>query len=228
MESNILYGFKCHDCQVFPIVGIRYKCVKCQNFELCEKCEAKNGKNHEHALLKIRNAYQEELFKKKYSLKDCKLRYPVPAKPTFNCVNSSLNFKTVNNNNFINAPIKLLNNGRINWPSPCFFRCQEELSEVKGEKIKIMKSEVEPGKGVDFAVRIDLNNINKTGTYSSVWGLEDENGVAFGPKITIKINDVFKEKLKLKPFYLIKPFDLKISDFKPITTEQLLARKKKL
>ena len=77
-------------------------------------------------------------------------------------------------------------------------------------------------------MKIDLNNISKTGTYSSVWGLEDENGFSFGPKVTIKIKDLFEEKLKLKPFYLIKEFDLKISDYKPITTEKLLARKKKL
>lgn len=228
MESNTQFGIKCHDCQAFPIEGIRYVCVKCQNYNLCEKCEAKNGKNHDHALLKIRNTYQDDLFKKKYNLEDCKLRSSAKAKPTFSCVNSSLNFKTVNNNNYINVPIKLLNNGRTNWPLPCYFRCQEQLSQVKGEKIKIIKSEVEPGKDVEFKVKIDLNNISKTGTYSSVWGLEDENGFSFGPKVTIKIKDIFEEKLKLKPFYLIKEFNLKISDFKPITTEKLLARKKKL
>ena len=228
MESIIHCGIKCHDCQVFPIKGIRYKCVKCQNFYLCEKCEAKNGQNHGHALLKIRNAFQDNLYQEKYDSKDCKLRSPATVKPTFNCVNSTLNFKTVNNNNFITVPIKLLNNGRINWPLPCYFRCQEELSEIKGEKIKIIKSEVKPGKDVEFKVKIDLSNINKTGDYSSVWRLEDGNGVAFGPKVTIKVNDVFQEKLQLKPFYLIKQFDLKLNEFQPTTTEKLLSRKKNL
>ena len=225
MES-IHYGIKCHECQVFPISGIRYKCIKCQNFDLCEKCEAKTGPNHDHPLLKIRNSYQDDLFQQKYNMKDCKLRSPISIKPTFNCVNPSLNFKTVNNNNFISVPIKLLNNGRINWPSPCYFKCQED-SEVKGEKIKIIKSEVQPGKTVDFKVKLELSNINKTGNYTSVWHLEDENGIAFGPKVKIKVNDIFQEKLKLKPFYQIKQLDFKISDFKPITTEEFLAKKKK-
>ena len=226
MDSVIHYGVKCNECQVFPIVGIRYKCLKCENFDLCEQCEGKFGENHYHILLKLRNTYQDELFKNKYNIKEDKLRAPAPKRPTFNCVNSSLNFKTTNNNNFINIPIKLLNNGRINWPMPCYFACQEELSEIKGEKIKIIKSSLEPGEAIDFKVKIDLSNIKKTGEYKSIWCLEDEKGVAFGPKVTIKIKDIFQEKLKLKPYYLIKKLDLGNNEFKPITTEQLLAKKK--
>ena len=74
---------------------------------------------------------------------------------------------------------------------------------------------------------IDLNNINKSGEYISVWCLEDENGVAFGPKVTIKVSDMFQEKLQLKPCYLINKLDKKFTDIKPITTDELLAKKNK-
>jgi hypothetical protein len=228
MDSIIHYGIKCHECQVFPIVGIRYKCLKCENFDLCEQCEGKVGENHGHILLKLRNTYQEELYKNKYNIKDEKLKVPVSRRPTFNCVNPSLNFKTTNNNNFINIPIKLLNTGRVNWPLPCYFACQEQLSEIKGEKIKIIKSTMEPGKDIDLKVKIDLSNIKKTGDYKSIWCLEDEKGVAFGPKVTINIKDIFQEKLKLKPYYLIKKLDMGNKGFKPITTDQLLAKKNNL
>jgi hypothetical protein len=29
---------KCHGCQMLPIVGVRYKCENCFDFDLCEKC----------------------------------------------------------------------------------------------------------------------------------------------------------------------------------------------
>ncbi|CAK57387.1 unnamed protein product (macronuclear) [Paramecium tetraurelia] len=46
----------CDGCEMFPIVGIRYKCAVCQDFDLCEKCEDLG--THEHAMLKIRNPGQ--------------------------------------------------------------------------------------------------------------------------------------------------------------------------
>ena len=40
-----------------PIVGIRYMCSTCNNYDLCQNCEAK-GVHSEHAMLKIRKAGQ--------------------------------------------------------------------------------------------------------------------------------------------------------------------------
>ena len=42
----------CDGCGMKPLVGTRYKCTVCRNFDLCENCEKKN--NHSHPLLKIR------------------------------------------------------------------------------------------------------------------------------------------------------------------------------
>ena len=41
MESLIHSGKKCRICKKFPIVGIRYKCLQCNSFDLCENCEKK-------------------------------------------------------------------------------------------------------------------------------------------------------------------------------------------
>lgn len=46
----------CDECHASPIVGIRYKCVVCPNFDVCESCEAKS--THAHPFLKIRHLRQ--------------------------------------------------------------------------------------------------------------------------------------------------------------------------
>jgi ribosomal protein S12 len=41
----------CDGCGVSPIIGIRYKCIVCKNFDYCEVCEERI--THEHSFIKI-------------------------------------------------------------------------------------------------------------------------------------------------------------------------------
>ncbi len=45
-------GIKCNGCNITPIIGIRYKCVICKDFDYCSSCE--NECVHDHPMLKIR------------------------------------------------------------------------------------------------------------------------------------------------------------------------------
>ena len=47
---------RCDGCQKKPIVGIRYKCAICHDFDFCEECEAQY--THPHPFLKIRSPGQ--------------------------------------------------------------------------------------------------------------------------------------------------------------------------
>ena len=47
-------GICCSGCGECPIVGIRYKCVYCSDFDYCEKCEEEKGYVHSHPLYKLR------------------------------------------------------------------------------------------------------------------------------------------------------------------------------
>ena len=228
MESLIHHGIKCDLCQKFPIVGIRYKCLQCKSYNLCEDCEKKEGMNHGHLLLKLRDNRQINLIGNNNSKKDIKLKSQPNLKPQSKCLNTTMRYKTVNNNNFINIPVKLMNNGKANWPLPCFFTCDEYISKVKGERIKLGKIKGLPGETVEFNLKLDLSSIKKTGDYSSVWSLRDENGTHFGQKYIFVINDTFKEKLELKPLYKIKKiFTLNNNETQPMTTAEYLAKKGK-
>ncbi|KAH8248985.1 hypothetical protein KR032_004926 [Drosophila birchii] len=43
---------ECDGCGLAPIVGFRYKCVQCSNFDLCQRCEAAH-KHPEHLMVRM-------------------------------------------------------------------------------------------------------------------------------------------------------------------------------
>ena len=47
-------GIACSSCGMCPIRGVRYKCVYCDSFDYCEKCEKEKGVVHKHPLYKLR------------------------------------------------------------------------------------------------------------------------------------------------------------------------------
>jgi hypothetical protein len=44
-------NYYCDGCNAHPIVGPRFKCIVCHDFDYCDKCEA--SKPHDHAFIKI-------------------------------------------------------------------------------------------------------------------------------------------------------------------------------
>lgn len=38
-NNNVHFGTSCNGCQKNPIVGDRYKCLECQDFDFCSNCE---------------------------------------------------------------------------------------------------------------------------------------------------------------------------------------------
>ena len=49
-------GYTCCECEASPIIGVRYKCTKRQDFNICENCEATLGPKSEFSYIKIRQA----------------------------------------------------------------------------------------------------------------------------------------------------------------------------
>ena len=54
---------KCSECDISPIEGIKYQCLKCKSYELCSICEKKLGEKHGHPLLKLRKTEYMEIYK---------------------------------------------------------------------------------------------------------------------------------------------------------------------
>ena len=47
-------GCICNGCGEFPIVGIRYKCVNCKDFDYCQSCYQEKKYIHDHPFYKLR------------------------------------------------------------------------------------------------------------------------------------------------------------------------------
>jgi len=54
-NKSVHNGIKCKRCFLEPIIGYRYKCSICKNYNLCQKCEEKNeiSEEHPHYFIKI-------------------------------------------------------------------------------------------------------------------------------------------------------------------------------
>ena len=46
-------GVRCEGCGLEPLVGWRFKCSICDDYNLCENCEESIGCKHSHPLIKI-------------------------------------------------------------------------------------------------------------------------------------------------------------------------------
>jgi len=54
MPTVVHTNVRCDSCGANPIVGIRYKCGNCADFDLCSICEAYDQHDNTHVFLKIR------------------------------------------------------------------------------------------------------------------------------------------------------------------------------
>ncbi|XP_067620226.1 protein ref(2)P isoform X2 [Eurosta solidaginis] len=45
---------ECDECGLNPLVGFRYKCIQCPDFDLCQRCESKH-KHPEHMMIRMPN-----------------------------------------------------------------------------------------------------------------------------------------------------------------------------
>ena len=64
-QGNLHEGFYCDGCDASPIQGLRYRCMECHDYDLCETCNAKGNSLHSnlHAMLCIPKALGPEPIK---------------------------------------------------------------------------------------------------------------------------------------------------------------------
>jgi len=148
------------------IIGNRYKCSVCPEYNLCENCE--ENATHEHPFLKIKNpvgTYKESSTAKKEE----------PVIPKF-CVEfikevSTIPSKASLRDIVIYKTIVIKNNGTQEWPKNSFL---VSTCEIKGLKTRLYN--LAPGK--EMTAILTIENPGKGGKHDATWAVMfvDEQG----------------------------------------------------
>ena len=56
----------CDGCGMLPIEGWRYKCAICDDYSLCENCEERIGRKHDHPFIKLTYSFMLRQFNDNY------------------------------------------------------------------------------------------------------------------------------------------------------------------
>lgn len=47
-DDSVHNNVRCDGCKVYPVVGLRLRCLECKDFDYCENCFMKNRQSHNH------------------------------------------------------------------------------------------------------------------------------------------------------------------------------------
>jgi len=225
-NSSIIHpSVTCDGCGMYPLVGHRFKCAVCHDFDFCATCEEKSKDSHPHPFILIRTPeraphsiscivkescpiIQKSIpYNNEYKLADAIINNSIIAEIhelSSQCLTSNLNIVAFEDAKEILKTLKLKNNGQKSWPKPVYLTCISEESTITGNSVPI-KLKIENGK--ENNVEIKLNNKDlKTGDYVSVWQLQNEKKESFGEKIVLKVKI---EKLIRESIRESKPIEIK-------------------
>jgi len=48
-------GVQCDECSQYPVLGVRYKCGNCADYDLCERCEKTTRHNPAHVFIQLKD-----------------------------------------------------------------------------------------------------------------------------------------------------------------------------
>ena len=154
-------GFKCEQCGLNPIIGERYQCEKCQNYNLCENCEEKNyyTKEHNHNFIRIREEKKKNNLIPFFEINsfsknnDEKENFPI----VFDIKNLKDEYIYYNDIKNYYIDFRLKNTGNNKWPKNIELICDKEHSNIFFDNQQI-KAIIAPQD--ECSISINFNDYN--------------------------------------------------------------------
>jgi len=207
-ETQVHPGVQCDGCGS-GIVGIRYKCSTCPDYDLCQTCEAKGGVHDPtHMFLKVVKPIQTGArgcpYRRpwaNYSDKKCgrwggswsstKPTTPAntPTSPPGRYLARFVSDVSVDDGTTMSAELpfvkiwKMRNEGITAWPE------NTRLTFVGGDKLSNVEHVSVPpiGPGVEVDISVEMAAPSLPGRYVSYWRLASPEGTRFGQRVWVDI-----------------------------------------
>jgi len=174
-------GVTCDGCSVSPIVGDRFKCIACNDYDLCSACELSNIHDVSHPLLKIKTPRTDERnvspFRggrrggNKCRRSFAKFVEDLTIPDRSNCAPGEVKSKVW----------KLQNVGNMDWPAGYKAVCISGEEPIDLKSREVVLPPIPAGK--EFEVKVQVNVPKTPGRYVSNFKLVNTDGEKFGPKI---------------------------------------------
>ena len=213
-------GIKCEKCLMKPIIGERYKCSICPDYNLCKKCEEENYNTlkHKHNFIKIRYANIENINKKIDIKKPINMNYNIERKCVTNKNNNEKYSFIIENIQKIyliycetkkyEIVLKIKNNSNFEYPEQTQIIYNEKNSTLEPINKIIKINTLIPNKTQNIKLIYDNLETKKSGYYYSFFNFEINGDKIDDIKINIKIlenNDfelveIFKNKINIYSF----------------------------
>ena len=179
----------CNRCGTFPIMGARFKCSVCADFDFCQSCE--KSADHEHPFIKICNPEQAPKIifcaVDESKKKQCKPKNR-QCEPTTRLLCRFVR-DVVGNEGDVHShgevfvkSWRLRNDGLTQWPRGC--KLVFTNGDFGGDSAGLPC--LKPGEEKDVAVT--CRSPDKDGRYNSYWRAVDPTGNRFGQRLAIVIH----------------------------------------
>jgi hypothetical protein len=216
-------GIKCNVCFKLPIIGYRYKCVSCNNYNLCEECEEANEKSnaHPHLFIKMAKYIQNnndngnfilEQFKKRKKNDDeddndfSIIKFGNKKDYSLEIINKhNLNPSITEGEDKLDIELIIKNNGSKQWPENAAKLVFNENKNLTGEPVFLRPQK--PEEQQKYVVHMEDLHIYSAGKYEAEMNFEID-GKKYGDEIDLMItinekkidNDDDNDKRQIQAF----------------------------
>lgn len=188
-------GVRCDGCGVNPIIGCRYKCSVCQNYDFCPNCE--DTRKHEHPFIKIRRPQLQPAAILAVVNEDPQGK-PIPIKPAAKPEKLLCKFvsdiegrdgQNVSAGSTIRKVWRVKNPGSP-WPQGCFFVFLQ--GGFQGEPVSLPAL----ASGEEHDIVVLCQAPQSPGPYQSFWQARDPQGQNFGDRLWIDVRVIAEQSVE--------------------------------
>ena len=192
INEAIHEGIKCNNCSKKPIIGERYQCSQCPNYNLCKNCEEENSitLKHNHNFIKIRYANNNDIIEKK----DDKKIVNENKNYSFEIENKKEEYLLYVGTFKYDIELTIRNNCKYAYPENTEIICDKDSNLIPTNKIKINK--LKPNETQNITIKYDNLKACTQGIMNSFFNFE-VNGKKFGIKIIIKLKFLANDNYEL-------------------------------